>query len=137
MNDKIDDEDSLAPTLKPGPRISQKPTIPAQPIISTPLARQKSNVDIIGICGFAIFLLIAIILYIYVNHPFKDPGYNYKTIYNSEPVLITAPIKPAEVPIIPEEKKIEPAITPITSSQIHIIKKPKVENDSKDKDYGI
>lgn len=132
-----DDWDSNAQTIKPPPRFSQRITVKIPPPLPIQLkpSRQNKNWDSITIIIFVILMLIAAILYIYVNHPFKDPANNIKIIYSAEPIFISAPITSTE--IAPEEQKNEPIISPINSNQvqIHIIKKPKIIE--KNKDYGI
>lgn len=139
MHDDWDDSNYTAQTIKPAPRFSQRitakipPPLPIKSIIPNP---PKKNWDPITLIVFAILILIAAILYIYVNRPFKDPANNIKIIQTSEPVLTAYPVKPIEKQI-QQEQKIE-TVNPISSSQVptHIIKKHKIV-ESKDKDYGI
>jgi hypothetical protein len=134
-NDKIDDADSLAATLKPLPRISQRPTLHAPPINSISPIR-RPNWDILTSLSFVVLLIIAIILYIFVNHPFR---HSQKTviIHDVSPVLITAPIESMKIP----EHKPEIINPPSSSSANNQIvlphKKVKLIKDDGEKDYGI
>jgi hypothetical protein len=139
-NDKIDDAESMANTIKPAPTFSQRPTplIPAQPIKSIVPTRRR-NWDILTSISFVILLIIAVALYIFVNHPFRHSQKNV-LIRNINPVLITAPIESIEPSFIPEQK-IEPINPPSSSSANNQIipphKKIKLIKDDKEKDYGI
>lgn len=132
MNDKIDDADSLAATIKPSPRFSQKPTIP----IKAPTKSRRKNWEIFTSISFCVILIIAIILYCLINHPFRHVEKNVKIniVYSSEPILITAPIKSYSKE---SQDLIINSSEPNNQPMPHKIKNIKKENNSKDKDYGI
>lgn len=95
MNENWDDENYIAQTIKPPPRMSQRPTIkiPQLPVEKVNITKRK-NWDVLTSISFGLLLILAIILYCYINHPFKKSEDKVKTIiiYSAQPVLITTPI---------------------------------------------
>jgi len=122
--------------LKPVPRFSERVTIKIPPpLLANPkIVARRPNWDILTSISFVILLIIAILLYCYVNHPFRHTQHA-KIIYNSQPIFITSPIKSTEVPsFVPKEQNVELIIN---SNKIepHYIRNVKMNNSAKD--YGI
>lgn len=132
MNDRIEDESSVAQTLKPLPSFSQRPTLPIPTNIEKPHIpwyRQYLHYIII------ILTLILICEIIFIAHNVKSKNIPAPSVtYNIPPILV------------PPEQTTGPTVTPSInlpepkpSTSVQIFNKSIIKNvvKSKDKDYGI
>lgn len=130
---KLDDEDSIAQTLRPSPRFSQRPTLPINKPPEQQAAKQyppiKYKFYLIGI----VIVVIIITAIICITKPLQSYSMPERAVFNLPPIVIpneTAIPQKIEVPII-LNKQIE-NIAPKPAKKIIEIKKR-----STDKDYGI
>lgn len=134
MNDnKIDDEDSLASTIKPPPRFSQRPTTPFIPekLIIKQYAPIKYKFYLIGI----IIVTIIIVAIIFITKPLQSKSMPAQSVFNLAPIIIpTEPvheIKPIEISNPTNSSKSIEKLVPQS------VKKIDIKKQVKDKDYGI
>ena len=119
MNDKIDDEESLALTLRAPPKISNH------------IFWYRRNLKFILM--FFIILLICEIVFIIHNVKYKTTPIKNSITYNI-PLIQTLPINSVIIPEVKREIKPEPTV-----NQIKQFIKPKIiiKDKNNSKDYGI
>lgn len=131
-NDKIDDNESLAQTLRPKvTAFSQRPTIPIPTNIKKPHIpwyRQYLHYIII------ILTLVLVCEIIFIAHNVKSKNIPAPTVTYNIPAIIELPEQTTPI-VTPSINLLEPK--PVASAQI--FNKPIIKNvvKSKDKDYGI
>ncbi len=133
-NDKIEDSDSSASTLKPPPTFSQRPTL--RIIVQPPIEKQHAPIRykfyLIGVIIVAV-IICAIIL---ITKPLQSYSMPKRHVFNLSPIAIPTDSTQPKIeitPIVPEPSN--SAKTPELKS-IPQLKKP-IQIKSKDKDYGI
>jgi hypothetical protein len=138
-NDKIEDSESSAPTLKPkATALSQRPTIPV-PVIKTKetdISKQYHPVRYKFYLIGALIVAIIICAILLITRPLQSYSMPQRSIFNLSPIVIptdSAQIKSIQVtPAVPSM-----SVVPIEPVAPKVFKKIEVKKEPADKDYGI